>query len=173
MQQDKEQPGLSWESTIGVDRRDTPSLPLNKLLDGWWQRTMLSRGALPTRADFLPEAFPKMLPNLWLIDIDVSGADVEYQIRLWGTGCTRAIGIDCTGMKLNENNVELADAVLQKWFAIYEGVRRNQQPIHIATSPHDHNKDFIRVANSLYPLGDEAGAVAKIIGVFDYEAGQR
>jgi hypothetical protein len=63
----------------------------------------LRRGAkLPARADIQPGAFKRLLPTVSLIDVDDAGGDLDFKLRLAGTGLYSVYGREITGRRLCE-----------------------------------------------------------------------
>ena len=56
---------------------------------------------LPGRCDLDPRAIPRLLPNVWLVDVERSPA-LRFRYRLAGTRITRAFSEDPTGRYLDE-----------------------------------------------------------------------
>lgn len=70
-------------------------------LYGYW--ASLRRGSkLPARADIQPGAFKRLLPTVSLIDVDEAGGDLDFKLRLAGTGLYSVYGREITGRRLGE-----------------------------------------------------------------------
>ena len=71
---------------------------LRALLD-YWHR---ARGArrMPARGDLRPADLPRLLPHLFLIDVEAEPLRLRY--RLLGTALTEAVGRDSTGRYCDE-----------------------------------------------------------------------
>lgn len=63
--------------------------------------TMGQEDRLPGRQDLDPCAIPRLLPNVWLVDIE-HAAGLRFRYRLAGTRITRAFSEDPTGRYLDE-----------------------------------------------------------------------
>ncbi len=70
-------------------------------LYGYW--ASLRRGSkLPARADIQPGAFKRLLPTVSLIDVDEAGGELDFKLRLAGTGLYSVYGREITGRRLGE-----------------------------------------------------------------------
>lgn len=67
----------------------------------YWQ-SKRRNDRLPGRGDVDPLDFPNLLGSIALIDVDQSGVEIDYRIRLWGTRITEIFGRDHTGRRLEE-----------------------------------------------------------------------
>ncbi len=160
-----------WNPAWDVSLRRSPQRDLVRIIDQWWHQVHdQAAGRLPRREDFRPEAFPAALPNIWLIDIREEGGEIAYFIRLWGTGCTRTAGIDCTGRRVGTTPPQRLDPeIARKWPTLYRQVMLDRKPLRFTSRLEDQHKNHIRVEVGLYPLADESGAVSMIMCIFDLE----
>jgi hypothetical protein len=72
---------------------------LRELYD-YWQQLPRIGGPLPGRPSFDPLAVPKVLPSIWLLDVEREPFRLRY--RLVGTNAVRAMSDDPTGRYLDE-----------------------------------------------------------------------
>ncbi|MET4698885.1 hypothetical protein ABIE65_001907 [Constrictibacter sp. MBR-5] len=63
--------------------------------------TMGQQDRLPGRQHLDPRTIPRLLPNVWLVDVERSRA-LRFRYRLAGTRITRAFSEDPTGRHLDE-----------------------------------------------------------------------
>jgi hypothetical protein len=59
-------------------------------------------GRLPARADISPEAFKRLLPTVSLTDVIRDGSDLDYRLRLAGTGLFPVYGREITGLRIGD-----------------------------------------------------------------------
>jgi hypothetical protein len=70
-----------------------------RALHDYWRSIHPAEG-LPGRAHFDPLDVPKLLPHLWLVDVEQD--PFQFRFRLIGTAVAEAIGEDLTGRYLGE-----------------------------------------------------------------------
>jgi hypothetical protein len=81
-------------------------------------------GRLPGRADISPEAFKRLLPTVSLIDVIRDGDQIDYRLRLAGTGLYSVYGREITGMRLEDlYNTATCDYWREELGAVVEGRR--------------------------------------------------
>jgi hypothetical protein len=71
-------------------------------------------GSLPGRQHFDPTDIPRMLQDVWLIDVDRE--PLEFSFRLVGTGVAAYFGSDPTGRKLEDVFDNFEDTLAYKDF---------------------------------------------------------
>jgi hypothetical protein len=74
--------------------------PRIRALYDYWRAIQPSPGRLPGRRHFDPMAVPKLLPNIWLLD--VLSDPLRFRYRLVGTYMVTAFGRDVTGLWFHE-----------------------------------------------------------------------
>ena len=93
---------------------------------------------LPGRADFDPREMPGLLPHITLFDVE--RAPIRFRIRLVGTAIVDAMGLDTTGMYLDE--LDNIDAVQQR----AETMSRTREPYFLDGLPltwtHQNYKNY-------------------------------
>ena len=99
--------------------------PRVRAVVGYWA-SMNAGGGLPGRQHLDPLGIPRLLPNVWLIDVERSPA-LRFRYRLTGTRIARAFSDDPTGRYLDEvqagfcsngmerNLAEVVDVGLPSW----------------------------------------------------------
>lgn len=74
--------------------------PRIRALYDHWRRIHPAPGRLPGRRHFDPMALPKLLPNIWMLD--VLREPLRFRYRLVGTYMVTALGRDFTGAWFHE-----------------------------------------------------------------------
>jgi len=74
--------------------------PRLRALHDHWQSLRPAPDRLPSRRDFDPMAVPRLLPNIWLLD--VRREPLRFRYRVVGTYMVMALGQDATGCWFHE-----------------------------------------------------------------------
>ena len=153
------------EEHTGYVMPSEPSTPgLRKLLEYW--QSKCSDGRLPTRADIDPADLSFILPNLFLMDVDMSEAPRNrFRFRLFGTELARVHGRDRTGKTFHETlEEEPADGSVT-WATRLVNER---VPLFVGGRVRYLSKEWLKFENAMLPLQNEAGEVAMILGATIY-----
>lgn len=117
-------------------------------------------GRLPGRQHLDPAAIPRLLPNIWLLDIEGS-APLRFRYRLAGTRIARAIGADPTGRYLDETH---DGPGYDRVFAYLCEVARTGNPSWRSGTPaFGELHDLRRVERVYLPLAADGRAVDMIL----------
>lgn len=94
--------------------------------------------AWPLRADIEPTEIPRLLPNLFLVEVPQIGPPMRFRLRLIGTAFRPFFGTDITGREVNEDEVspdrarfcsdwrEILQRGAPRWARIRQRVRGEQ-----------------------------------------------
>jgi len=141
-----DRPGAGWHPRVSA-------------FFNYWQSLRPAAGILPSRKDFDPFAIPKLLPGVWLLDIQREPFRLRY--RLAGTAVVEYIGLEVTGMWLDEAHPDIASkpGYLDRYRAVVEtgtpNWRRGQPRLTIL-------KEFLGIENLLLPLASDGRHVDMI-----------
>jgi len=98
----------------------------------YWRSIRPAGAAFPGRQHFDPVAIPRLLPWLWLMD--VQRAPLRFRFRVMGTEQTAFIGDDPTGRWVDERFPKLLDKLTYKHFVACaeRGAMTYQCPLPVA-----------------------------------------
>ena len=135
---------------------------LRELHDLWLKLKGSRR--MPSRRDFDPVAVPKLLPDMFLVDV-LAGSPRErrYRVRLQGTAQVDYIGADWTGSFLHQ----VVDRITADRFcAVGDFVVSSREP-RMSTGKlyWVPSKPFYRFETILLPLSDDGISVNMILGL--------
>jgi len=137
------------------------------LLEYW--RDLTGRlGRLPRRAEIDPLSLPKVLPNLFLIDVVREGhAAPRFRFRLLGGAITDRESVR-PGQFIDEfKNMRDSERIMRH----YRNTLEQRISVRSATLAWDHpTKEFITYHALLLPLSEDGGEVDSILGLAIYEA---
>jgi hypothetical protein len=153
------------EQYTGYVMPSEPSTPgLRKLLEYW--QTKCSGGRLPTRADIDPADLSFLLPNLFLIDVNMGEeARNRFRFRLFGTELARVHGRDRTGKTFHETlEEEPADGSVT-WATRLVNERI---PLFVGGRVRYLRKEWLQFENAMLPLQNDGGEVSMILGATIY-----
>jgi len=153
------------EEYTGYVMPSEPSTPgLRKLLEYW--QTKCSGGRLPTRADIDPADLSFLLPNLFLIDVNMGEeARNRFRFRLFGTELARVHGRDRTGKTFHETlEEEPADGSVT-WATRLVNERI---PLFVGGRVRYLRKEWLQFENAMLPLQNDGGEVSMILGATIY-----
>lgn len=127
----------------------------------YWDRLRGER-AMPRRADFRPEAVPRHLPAILMIDVeglDEQGVGV-YRYRVVGTESVRLRGRDPTGKLVREGFFwSSAEAAI----AVYESVRTSGRHLYQTTEFVSPGGRWRSEHTLLLPFSEGGAAVTQIL----------
>lgn len=128
-------------------------------LDRWWLDK--GNGRVPSRSDFDPVDFQRILPNLMIVEL-VKPFRIRY--RLVGTMVVEATGMDFTGRYLEE----LIPAEHEPWLDHYRRAHDLRRPVlgeaeaaTIVGTPYYH--EF-----GIFPLRVHGDAIEQFLAIEDY-----
>ncbi|HVR66316.1 MAG TPA: PAS domain-containing protein [Verrucomicrobiae bacterium] len=153
------------EEYTGYVMPSEPLTPgLRKLLEYW--QTKCSGGRLPTRADIDPADLSFLLPNLFLIDVNMGEeARNRFRFRLFGTELARVHGRDRTGKTFHETlEEEPADGSVT-WATRLVNERI---PLFVGGRVRYLRKEWLQFENAMLPLQNDGGEVSMILGATIY-----
>ena len=153
------------EEYTGYDTPSEPSAPgLRKLLEYW--QSKCCNGRLPARADIDPAELSFILPNLFLMDVNMSEEPRNrFRFRLFGTELARVHGRDRTGKTFHETlEEEPADGSVT-WATRLVNERI---PLFVGGRVRYLRKEWLKFDNAMLPLQNEAGEVCMILGATIY-----
>ena len=153
------------EEYTGYVMLSEPSTPgLRKLLEYW--QTKCGGGRLPTRADIDPADLSFLLPNLFMMDVNM-GEDARnrFRFRLFGTELARVHGRDRTGKTFHETlEEEPADGSVT-WATRLVNERI---PLFVGGRVRYLRKEWLKFENAMLPLQNDGGEVSMILGATLY-----
>ena len=120
----------------------------------------LARGATPPRAAFDPFAMPRLMPNLFLIDVLPDGG---FRYRLVGTAIDAHLGVSFTGRRLDEVRAGKTRDDLAHLFATVANERR---PGYYASRLASETNAHASYRRLVLPLAAADGSVAVLLGGF-------
>jgi hypothetical protein len=144
--------------SAGVDPLCEPEHPLLLELMTYW-RGRHRDGGLPARADIDPLHFPKLLPNIFLVDV-LKGPP-HFRFRLMGTRLAETYGIDITGKSVSE---ALPSTIIGVVEALYRQVAEKRQPIRTYGKLIWLGKHHIAFESIHLPLAGTGGNVDMLFG---------
>jgi hypothetical protein len=121
----------------------------------YWRRIAPGAGVLPGRQHLHPTDIPKLLPNVWLVD--VAGKPQRFRIRLLGSALQQA-GIPLRPGDFVEGPVPLARR--QEALSDFRFVSTSRQPLWFrgpARVPHD--KEVYELERIFLPLAADGVSV--------------
>lgn len=154
-----------------TERRFPPSVEAElgatvKAAYDYWLSCKPAPDLLPGRQHIDPVEIPRLLSNIWLIDIE--GPPRRYRYRLVGTTIVAAMRGDCTGKTLQElMEGEVLATVLEtmdRIAATGEPDRRTGPPLV------ETEKRFDRVERIYLPLAGDGRTVDMMLGCAQYES---
>jgi hypothetical protein len=134
-------------------------------LHAYWRRIRPADGRLPGRQHVDPVAIPRLLPWVWMVD--VQQAPRRFKYRLIGTEVVRAMGCDQTGKWIDEayRGWE-AGATYPQFLAAAEGMicyRRGAPVVHVP-------KEYLLTERLLLPLARDGTAVDMLLALTLYRS---
>ncbi len=135
---------------------------------GYWRDLIDRLGRLPQRSEIDPLNLPKLLPNLFLIDVvRDDGEAPRFRFRLLGGAITARESVR-PGQFIDDFEA-MRDS--QRIMRHYHDTLDRRISIRSATLAWDHpTKEFITYHALLLPLSDDGRVVDMILGLAIYEA---
>lgn len=160
------------EEYTGYVTLSEPSAPgLRKLLEYW--QSKCCNGHLPARADIDPVDLSFILPNLFLMDVNMSEEPrSRFRFRLFGTELVRVHGRERTGKTFHETlEEEPADGSV----AWATRLVNERIPLFIGGRVRYLRKERLKFENAMLPLQNDGGEVCMILGatIYTYQSAKR
>jgi hypothetical protein len=153
------------EEYTGYVMPSEPSAPgLRKLFEYWQSKCDGDR--LPTRADIDPADLSFILPNLFLMDVNMNEEPHNrFRFRLFGTELARVHGRDRTGKTFHETlDQEHADGSV----AHATRLVTERRPLFVAGRVRYLHKEWLGFENAMLPLQNDAGEINMILSATIY-----
>jgi hypothetical protein len=132
------------------------------LLLAYWEAKRGER-AMPARKDIDPLDIPRLLPDIFLVDVLDDG---DYQYRLVGGRIVERAGANYTGLKLSEIASRSSQPLLLE---IYEHVLATRRPVQRELP---YRMRFTRIPSSykvlVMPLSADGERVDMLLGITAY-----
>lgn len=137
---------------------------IRALYDHW--RSIHPPSGLPDRQHFDPLDVPRLLGNIWMID--VFRDPLRFRFRLVGTVMVDFMGHDATGKWVDDlTSGPEGDLAIERLRRLVE----EKTPIYRAGPPSiTHQKDFYRLERVYLPLAGDGVTVDIILGIAVYFA---
>ncbi len=124
----------------------------------WWYDATERLGRLPARRDFDPTEHPKLLPHVFLMDVEPEG---RFRIRLNETYITDLWGHEPTGRYLDQDNFGPRWSSLRD---LLEETAAGRRPL----ATHErvmHGRGFALLNEVVHlPLAQDGGAIDMVLG---------
>lgn len=127
----------------------------------WWLAK--STGDVPDRADLDPADLKRLLPYLFIADVEHAPFRIRY--RLMGTRAVEATGMDLTGRYLDE--LLPADHA-EPWMDHYQHAYRTRRPLLGACEVPTTSGSRFTYEFGLFPLRNGGAAVEQFVALEDY-----
>lgn len=162
------QPNTAAHDSQGLEYIEKPERPFVVHMAQWWFAHADPPTRIPHRSDFTPEAMPRALPNIWLMDVSEGPRGLEFYTRLWGTGCTQATGVDRTGVATGEDPERFGATAIPKWQRAYRRVFDTRQPTYFYNRLVEYGREFVLGEVGIFPFSRHSdNRVSIILGIFD------
>ena len=132
----------------------------------YWLSCWPAPTRLPGRQHLDPTEVPKLLPNLWLLDVE--GPPRRYRYRLIGTAVVTAMRGDCTGRTLDEL---LEGEALTETLRVMDRIVETGRPDWRSGLPLIHaDRRFNLLERLLLPLAGDGETVDMLLGCSQYHS---
>ena len=132
----------------------------------YWRSCWPAPTRLPGRQHLDPIEVPKLLPNLWLLDVE--GPPRRYRYRLVGTAVVTAMRGDCTGLSLDEL---LEGEVLAETLRVMDRIVETGNPDWRRGLPLVHaDRRFDQMERLLLPLASDGESIDMLLGCSQYHS---
>jgi hypothetical protein len=127
------------------------------LYDLW--RGLRPDGTLPGRRDFDPVVVPRLLPNIWLVDVQAQ--PMRFRYRLLGTAVVFAMGRDLRGSWFDDAHPEFAGSPFAEELV---AVANERAPRHHRGPPFvRHIRDVAGLERIILPLAADGVTVDMLL----------
>ena len=145
------------------EEKDLPSAYMRAVY-GYWCDSR-SEGGLPPVGSIDPTRLPRAcLPFIALLDVEAS--PLRFRTRLTGTGVVEALGIDHSGLYLDDIPGMTEQIKRIAWCARERRPYLSDAPVSFAPNDYKHYTVLT------LPFGDAARGVERIMFVFDFHEGE-
>jgi hypothetical protein len=127
----------------------------------WWQGRRA--GDIPDRADLDPADLKRLLPNIFIVDVEHDPFRIRY--RLVGTRAIEVTGFDITGHYLDEL---LPADVGEPWMQHYHTAYRTRAPVFGAVDAPTRSGGMFVYEFGMFPLRKGGAAVDQFVSIEDY-----
>ena len=128
----------------------------------WWLEK--SAGDIPDRADLDPADLKRLLPNLFIVDVEHAPFRIRY--RLMGTRAIEATGMDLTGRYLDE--LVLPTDLGEPWMEHYHRAYQTRRPVLGASEAPTTSGGRFTYAFGIFPLRKGGTTVEQFLAIEDY-----
>lgn len=123
---------------------------------------------VPLRSAIEPTEIPRLLPNLFLIEILRQDSPMRFRIRLIGTAFRRFFSADLTGLEIDEQSFGADGArFCADWRAVLE--RRQPRWARIRQTVGRDGIAEIHLTGLVMPLSRDGGAADMLLGATVYD----
>lgn len=145
---------------------DTPGHDAIAELHAYWLRKCAGR-PMPDRRDISPSEFPRLLPNIVIIEAVDGGMD--FRTRLFGTALVDMLGEERTGKLFStfaENSTIPTNPgfVRMRWFEITRSAFTGSKPVFAEMLFSASNRLYLKGHAIATPLTDGGTETAQILG---------
>ncbi len=127
-----------------------------QLFEYWMSRS--NQGQLPSRRDINPCDFPRLLPLISLIDVDI--VHKRFRVRLAGTQLREHYGRDITGVHLDEVDY---GAKTDYWLSAFHRVAFEGRPAQGVVRGSGEHKEHLAQFWIKLPLSEDGKNVSMIL----------
>jgi len=133
-------------------------------LNNYW-RAKCAGDRLPSRQDIDPVDIPKLLPTVYLIDIERETTPPRFRFRLLGNVITEMFQRNSTGKWLDE----IYDAEFYHHISTdYLNIIRTKQPSSAVLNMPVVGREYIKYERLVCPLASDGETVDSLIGVIAF-----
>ena len=137
-----------------------------KLLHDWWKQKNEEKQHIPSRKDFNPAAFQKILPNIAILDLIYNGNEVtDFATALIGTGLTGVYGEHTGGLVSAFDN----EYVVQTIFDAGGECIQRREPLGITSKAISEKLPFLRSFALYCPLATDHVHIDKLLIHISFE----
>ncbi len=135
-------------------------------LHSHWRSLHPGPGVLPGRQHLDPCAIPRLLPWIWMVDVD--RRPLRFKYRLIGTEQVAAMGRDVTGWWLDEAHDRFQSS---RPHADFVAAAEQGRPSYRRGPPVFHvDKDYVLLERLLLPLARNGAAVDMLLAITIYHS---
>ncbi|MGF1594831.1 MAG: PAS domain-containing protein [Kiloniellaceae bacterium] len=127
----------------------------------WWRAKCA--GDIPDRADFDPADLKRLLPNIFMADVEQDPFRIRY--RLVGTRATEATGMNITGRYLDEL---MPANPHEPWMVYYRRAWEQRVPVFGCSEAPTISGGRFTYEFGLFPLRRGGREVAQFVAIEDY-----
>ena len=147
----------------GMDPECRLQSPGLQALLAYWQGRCPAAGRLPGRADIDPVDFPALLPNVYLVNVQI--APRLYRYRLVGTEIAEAYGQDFTGKRVDEL---FSDIFRKAVTVVFDAIVDRRAPLRTFGTLAWRETQQLRFEAIQMPLAADHDTIDMILGAMAY-----